>query len=426
LHYTKGLGYYEEYKPQQSLSDYKLDNVIIGADTITTTDLIRRLWLNNDFYGGIFSLNFHSNGTDINGGGNVNRYYGLHYGQIIWARYASDGEIRHKWYNGKGIKSEQAGYIKINQQLGDKLNVYADIQERFIQYTITGIDKDLIDIGQQHKFNFFNPKAGFRFTPAQDISVYSSFGVAQKEPTQADYTDRKAGIPEPKAEKLYDWETGIFLQSKSTIFRFNYFLMYYKDQLVLTGALNDVGDPMMMNVDKSFRSGIEFEGKIIIIPKLTWELNATASTNKIVNFTNHIQKYDQDWNLTDSTVAYKNKTIAFSPSFVAGSDLSFYPGKNFIMKLQSKYVGKQYLDNTQSHDRMLDAYFVNNLLISYDVPQKLCKKLEFNLLINNLFNAKYISNAWVSPCVYMGKEKIWDGYFPQAGINFLAGLTLDF
>jgi iron complex outermembrane receptor protein len=426
LHYTKGFGYYEEYKPQQSLSAYKLDDIVIGTDTITTTDLIRRLWLDNDFYGGIYSINYHSHRTDISSGFSANWYDGLHYGQVIWARYAGNGEIRHEWYNGEGIKNEQSWYFKVNQQIGDLLNVYADIQQRLIQYKVTGIDKDLLDISQQHKFNFFNPKAGFRFTPSQSFSLYSSFGVAQKEPTQADYTDRKAGIPEPKSEKLYDWETGISLLSKNILFRVNYFLMYYKDQLVLTGALNDVGDPMMMNVDNSYRTGIELEGKIIIIPKITWELNATASINKIENFTNHIIKYDQDWNLIDSTEELKNKSIAYSPTFVAGSNLSFLPFKNLILQLQSKYVGKQYLDNTESDKRKLNPYFVNNLLFSYDIPLKLCKKLEFNLLINNLFNSKYVSNGWVSPYYYMGQEKIWDGYFPQAGINFLAGLTLDF
>ncbi len=202
LHYTKGFGYYEEYKPQQSLSAYKLDDVIIGNDTITTTDLIRRLWLDNDYYGGIFSINYHSNSTDINGGVDLNYYNGLHYGQVIWAKYASNGDIRHEWYNGKGIKDELSEYIKISQQFGDKLSVYADVQDRIIQYKITGTDQNLIDIGQRHNYNFFNPKAGFRFTSAHSISIYSSIGVAQKEPTQADYTDRNAGMPEPKVRGI--------------------------------------------------------------------------------------------------------------------------------------------------------------------------------------------------------------------------------
>ncbi len=202
--------------------------------------------------------------------------------------------------------------------------------------------------------------------------------------------------------------------------------MYYKDQLVLTGALNDVGDPMMMNVDNSYRTGIELESKIIINPKLSWEFNAAFSKNKITAFTNHVQVYDQDWNLTDSTAEMKNKTIAFSPSFVVGSDLSFCPINGFILKFQSKYVSKQYLDNTQSNERKLNQYFVNNFLISYDLPLKFCRKVEFNFLINNLFNTKYVSNGWVSPYIFMGQEKVWDGYFPQAGINFLGGITLRF
>jgi iron complex outermembrane recepter protein len=426
LYYTKGLGYYEEYKPGQNLADYKMDNLIIGNDTISSTDLIRRLWLNNDFYGGNFTLNYNSRYTNLTAGVNLNQYSGLHYGEVIWARYASNSEIRHEWYNGKGIKNEQTGFIKVDRQFGEKVGVYADIQQRFIHYTITGNDKDLRDISQEHIYSFLNPKAGIRFTNSPDFSIYTSIGLAQKEPTQADYTDIKPGIPEPRPEKLYDWETGIFHRSDKIVLRLNYFLMYYKDQLVLTGALNDVGDPMMMNVDKSYRTGIELEGKILLSRKLTWELNATFSTNKIVNFTNHIIKYDQDWNVSDSSVEYGNKMIAYSPAIVAGSNLSFSPFKDFNVRLQSKYVGKQYLDNTQSEERKLNGYFVNNLLISYELPQKVCKKLEFNVLINNIFNAKYESNGWVSPYLYMGQEKIWDGYFPQAGINFLAGITLKF
>jgi len=426
LHYTKGLGYYEEYKPQQLLSDYKMDNVIVGNDTITTTDLIRRLWLNNDFYGCIFTVNYHSGGTDISGGVTVNSYNGLHYGQVIWARYAGNSEIRHEWYNGKGIKNELSEYFKINQKVSKKLSVFADIQERLIEYEVTGTDQNLIDISQHHKYEFFNPKAGFRLMPSQTVSIYSSIGVAQKEPTQADYTDRSIGMPEPKSEKLYDWETGISILSKKAIVRGNYFLMYYKDQLVLTGALNDVGDPLMMNVDKSYRTGVELESKIIPVPNLVWELNATVSTNKIIDFTNHIIKYDVDWNVTDSTADYKNKSIAYSPVFIAGSNLAYTLFMELTVCLQSKYVGDQYLDNTQSEARKLKGYFVNNLLISFDIPQKMCKKIEFNVLINNLFNAKYVSNGWVSPYIYNGEQKIWDGYFPQAGINFLAGLTVSF
>jgi iron complex outermembrane receptor protein len=203
--------------------------------------------------------------------------------------------------------------------------------------------------------------------------------------------------------------------------------MYYKDQLVLTGALNDVGDPIMMNVDKSYRSGLELEGKIKIIPELSWQFNATISSNKIASYTNYITRYDENWNvLPDSASVLKNKSIAVSPSVVAGSSLTYIPVKNLILTLQSKYVGKQYVDNTESGDKMLDAYFVNNLLVSYEIPQKICKKVELNLLINNLLNAQYVSNAWVSPYILDGKDKVWDGYFPQASRNILFGVNVKF
>jgi iron complex outermembrane receptor protein len=427
LHYTKGLGYYEEYKENASLADYNLSNVTIGGDTIASTNLIRRLWLNNDFYGAIYRLNYTNNGTDITFGALANEYFGWHYGQVIWAQFASEGPIRYEWYRNRGLKDEQSAYLKFNQQIGTDFNFYADLQERLIQYSIKGNDEDLNDLTQTHNNKFFNPKLGGRYTPIQNFSIYTSLGVAHKEPTQTDYTTTKPGFPQVKPEQLYDWETGLSLVQPKYTIHANCYLMYYNDQLVLTGALDNVGNPLMMNVPKSFRSGIELEGKIKLLPTLTWQVNVTVSENKIIQYTNYTEKYDANWNiLPDSTSVLKNKTIAFSPSFVAGSNLSYNPFKVISVQLLSKYVGKQYVDNTKSDDKMLNAYFVNNLLLSYELPQKLCKSVELNVLVNNIFNTQYIANAWVAPYILDGKNKVWDGYFPQAGRNILAGITVKF
>lgn len=428
LHYTKGFGYDEYYVKDAKLTDYKLNNVIIGNDTIANSNMIYRLFGPvSNFYGGIYRLNYSSNGTDITLGATANEYYAMYYGQVIWAQFASDGPVRYEWYRFRGLKDEQSAYLKINQQIGDNLNVYFDIQGRSLQYSIKGIDQNLNDISQNHNYNFFNPKFGARYNPEHDISVYSSIGVAHKEPAQSDLINIKPGVPGVKPEQLCDWETGLSCLKQNFSFNINYYLMYYNDQLVLTGAMNSIGYALMMNVGKSYRSGIEFEGKIKILPGLAWQINTTISTNKIVKYTNYITKYDQNWNtLPDSTAILRNKTIAYSPALVAGSILAYSPLKNLIFQLQSKYVGRQYIDNTESADKMLDAYFVNNFLASYEIPQKLCKNIEFNLLINNLFNIQYISNGWVSPYIYDGTNKAWDGYFPQAGRNFLAGLTIKF
>ncbi len=425
LHYTRGFGYYEEYETDQEFSDYRLENAVIGTDTITTTDLIRRRFLDNHFYGFTFGLNFdNKNRIRATIGGAVNYYDGKHYGEIIWSKIAVQFDNNYRWYENDGDKTDANLYAKINFQVTKSLNLYGDIQFRTISYRIDGIDNDLRDISQEHIYNFFNPKLGAFLEINDQNQAYLSLAAGNREPDRSALTEANPTRPFPTAERLYNAEAGYKFRSWIFSADANLYYMYYLDQLVLTGRINDVGDPVMENVDRSYRAGLELSAGIKLLKNLRWDFNVTLSTNKILNFTEYIDNWDV-W--PDQIInELGNTDIAFSPSFIAGSILSWEPFKKLDISIYSKYVGKQYIDNTSSNDRKLDPYFVNDLLIRYSLNFKSLKELGFSLKINNITNASYESNAWVYRYYSEGSYGVYDGYFPQAGINFLAGIDLKF
>ena len=424
LHYTKGKGYYEEYKMDKSFSDYGLPDQIIGSDTIQRTDFIQQRWLDNDFYGIILSAN-HDNQKrlKVNLGGSWNYYQGNHFGKIIWSRVAQNFDNNYEWYRGTGDKSDLNAFGKIHYQLSKLLNLYGDVQFRRIDYRIGGIDNDLRDITQSHIYNFFNPKLGLYFNINQQSTAYASVAVAHREPARSDLIDANPAKPYPKPESLYDAEGGYEFAAKSFSLTFNLYYMYYKDQLVLTGMINDVGDPVMENVPQSYRAGIELSLAAKLHRILNWQANVSFSRNKILNFT----EYVDDWDHPQQIINSLGKTdIAFSPGIVANNIFDLEPVKDLHLQLISKYVGKQYIDNTSSNDRKLNPYFVNDFLITYSILPKFMKEIVVRLKINNITNTLYESNAWVYRYYSEGIYYSEDGYFPQAGINFLAGISLKF
>jgi iron complex outermembrane receptor protein len=304
------------------------------------------------------------------------------------------------------------------------LNLYGDMQFRTISYRINGSDNDLRDISQEHIYNFFNPKLGAYLDIDDQNEAYLSVAVGNREPDRSALTDANPTRPLPTSERLYDSEAGYKYHSRVLSVDACVYYMYYLNQLVLTGRINDVGDPVTENVDHSYRAGIELSAGIKLLKNLRWDLNGTLSTNKILNFT----EYVDNWDVYPNQVINKLGTtdIAFSPSFVAGSILSWQPLSGLDISLYSKYVGKQYIDNTSSNERKLDPYFINDLLIRYSPKMKALKELGFSLKINNITNALYESNAWVYRYYSEGSYSVYDGYFPQAGINFLVGLDLKF
>lgn len=422
LHYTQGKGYYEQFKKDRDFSDYNLDQVILTSDTIESTDLVQQKWLDNHFYGGVFSAEYSNKKLNVSIGGSWNQYIGDHFGEVIWAQYASNGNIRHRWYESEGKKDDFTAYTKIKYSFFNKLNAYIDLQYRNIDYSIDGIDDDLRNISQQHKFLFFNPKAGISFQISDIHSLYATFGVANREPNRSNYTDAAPGHI-PRHETLYNYELGYSLNYSKSYLTTNIYYMDYNNQLVLTGQINDVGSPVMTNVEKSYRSGIELSAGVKPWRIFQADVNVTLSENKIKNFTEYIDNWDTG---DQSAINLGTTDISFSPSIVANSDLMVEPIKNLRINFITKYVGKQYIDNTSTDEKSLNPYLVSDLKLSYSIKIKGIDELSFNLLINNLFNHEYESNAWVYSYIYENREYSMDGYFPQAGINLMGGIRVRF
>ena len=403
------------------MKKYGLAPIVIGDETIDKTDIIRRKWLDNDFYGTVFSFSKKMEGLDLVAGGGWNKYDGDHFGEIRWMKNAGDTFLGDKYYDNNGTKEEYNTYVKANVAVNNSLSLYADMQLRGIDYKIKGMDSDLRDISQKHDFLFFNPKLGLNYEINDNHRLFASFSIANREPNRSNYIDIVEGKI-PTSERLYDYELTYKLTQANFLFEANLFYMNYKDQLVLTGGVNDVGSALMMNVDKSYRAGIELSAAVNITKDFSWKGNLSLSENKIKNFTEGVENWDEGGN----TLFDLGKTdIAFSPNVTANSIIS-YNKSGFGVQLIDQYVGKQYIDNSSSNDRSLDAYTVSNINFSYEFKTKFAESLKFNLLINNVFNAEYETNAWVYSYIYGGERYAMDGYFPQAGTNFMAGVSLKF
>lgn len=422
-HYTQGKGYYEQFKKDRDFADYQLEEVIIDSDTITSTDLIQQKWLDNHFYGAIASIDYKREALNLTVGGGWNQYRGDHFGKVIWAKYASNGEINHQWYKSDGLKTDFNTYIKFNYTFLNKLTTYIDLQYRGIKYEIDGFDDDLRNITQTHNFDFFNPKAGVTYKVNDIHSGYFTFGIANREPTRSNYTDADPTKAEPTFETLYNFELGYNLTTTYGFLNANIYYMNYKDQLVLTGEINDVGNPIMTNVDKSYRLGLELSAGVKLFKQLEINANATLSKNKIKNFTEYVDNWDT-W--SQETIEHGETDLSFSPNLIANNTIDWNITKTLKASFISKFVSRQYIDNTSSNNRSIDPYFVNDLKLSYTIRTKTIKEIGFNLLVNNIFNHEYESNAWVYKYSLGGQIYKMDGYFPQAGTNILGGLTLKF
>ncbi len=421
--FVYGRGYYEEYESNQSYADYKLANPEVNGQTIENTDMITRKWLDNSFYGTVFSMVYKQGITSLNIGGSGNIYDGQHFGRIIWAKTAGEANLDYEWYRGTGLKKDFNVYARYSVNLIDNLNATADLQYRSINYEIGGTDEKIRNIDQTHRYNFFNPKFGLVYSPTANQDAYLSYGRANREPNRDNFVDADKTGKQPTFETLNDYELGYKFKSAGLQIGTNLYYMYYNNQLVHTGQINSVGAPVMTNVDKSSRMGFELTGGMTFLKKFKWNVNATLSRNKISNFTEFIE----DWDNGGLKANVLGKTdLAFSPQIVANSILKYSPVKFLEINILTNYVGKQYIDNTSGNDRKLNAYLVNNLRIEYSVRQKLFREVKLSMLINNLLDQHYESNAWVYSYLYEGTRNKMDGYFPQAGTNFILSLNLGF
>ena len=409
LHYTIGKGYFEQYKDDDVLADYNLP----AFNGNSTADLVRKRWLDNDFFGATFSLNYKTAKTDFLIGGAANRYLGLHYGEVVWTQHYIPNPNRY--YDNYGNKEDVNFYTKASYNVTNKLNLFTDLQYRMVFYNATSIKfSDVNDT-----FRFFNPKAGINYQLNGKNAFYVYFGIANKEPRRDDYENGAI-----KPERLFDYELGWKYNSRKVKWSANAFYMRYNDQLVLTGALNDVGSPIFTNSGKSYRFGFEAEATIAITEKLFLNPNATISQNKNQDF--YFQRDGVLQNLG-------NTAIAYSPNLIFANRLIFLPIKKFQVSLLSKFVGAQYMGNIDSENSKLDAYFVNDLNLNYEWNlNKKIKSIIFSGLINNIFDLEYESNGyfytyddnWSIPGIINTIEGT--GYFPQAGINFILGMSMKF
>ncbi|MBB3971064.1 TonB-dependent receptor [Mucilaginibacter phyllosphaerae] len=444
LHYTKGYGYYEEFKNNAKVTDYGLTPVIVGDSTIVRTDLARRLWLNNDFYGITYALKYQAQSNlNFTLGGAYNRYTGAHYGNIIYTKQDAGIPPNYEYYRDNATKSDFNIFGRAEYKTGNA-TLFADMQYRRINYSFLGFDRNLKNVQQDAKLNFFNPKAGITYEFDEQNNIYASFAVGNHEPNRNDYTN-STPASRPKPENMKDFEAGY--RTSGDVFKggINLFYMLYKNQLILTGALNDVGAATRINVDDSYRAGIEVDGLVKITKQLNWAANATISTNKIKNLSRTLASYDDNYNpLTPVTQFFKNTDIGYSPSLIVGSEIAWAPVKNGSIAFLSKYVSRQFLDNTgnvnptgittspdvannpYAVNRLLKAYFVNDVRLKYDIHTKSIKTIGLGLLVNNVFSKKYEANGATYPEVDSGVLLNYNYYFPQATRNFLASVNLSF
>lgn len=418
-----GKGFYEQEKDNQRLSKYGLDPLIIGNDTISRSDIIQQKHLDNIFYG--INLTGHYNSLKklkLSAGFSLNHYQNDHFGNIIWMQYAANIPKDFQWYFNNGEKTDYSGYVKGNYMLTEKVSVFGDLLYRNIAYSMDGIHDDLRDLTQSHTFSFINPKGGIFVSVDSQQECYVYVGIANREPSRNNFRDADENT-EIKSELLKDYEAGYNIKFRNLLINSNIFFMDYKNQLVLTGEINNVGDPIMVNVPKSYRAGIEILASAKLTQKFQFEANLSLSRNKIKDFT----EYVDDWDTWGQVSNYLGETdISFSPAIIGGAELTYNPYHLIRLTWSSKYVGKQYIDNTSSASRMLHPWFVNNIRLACKIPGTLWKYAEIRLAINNIFNTLYESNAWVYRYYSGGEEFALDGYFPQAGRHYMIGLHLSF
>lgn len=419
LFLTRGLGYYENYKAGESFSDYGLPDFIVRDTTITETDLIRQKWLDNYFYGQILSLQYRKDRHDLTIGGGWTVYDGVHYGDIIWASYGIPNG--HRYYDLDALKSDVNVYAKWQYQLSSSWHLFTDLQYRNVHHRMDGFS-DNPSLFIDRRFDFFNPKAGIMYS-SNGWQSYFSYAMANKEPNRDDF---EAGMDnQPGKETLHDFEAGIERKTDRFNAGLNLYFMHYKDQLVLTGMINDVGAYTRVNVPKSYRAGIELQGGYVFNRWFSASGNISFSRNKIKSFEEFLDEYDANWEWIGQKIIRHEKTdIAFSPSIVGSMALNFFPVENLEISLPAKYVGAQYLDNTQQAQRRLDGFYTQDARLIYTIKNKIFR--EWNIIgqVYNVFDKKYEPNGYTYSYVLDGGIRADNYYFPMAGTNFMIGLNI--
>lgn len=445
-HYTRGFGYYEQYKAAEAFADYGMPDFETGDTVIGSTDLVRRRWLDNDFYGGTFALRWQpsvnltwmSSSPVLMLGGALSRYTGAHFGEVIWAQVSTLPKD-FRYYDNDADKGDANLFLKMEMGLANGLSAFADLQVRRVRYEFLGYNNDLQNVTQRANLTFFNPKIGATYSITKNWAAYAYFGIGNREPNRDDFT-QSSPDSRPLPERLFDYEAGIKSRNRWWAVSANFFLMHYRDQLVLDGRLNDVGAYIRTNVPKSQRLGVELEASSRIGSRITATGNAAFSQNKIETFV----EYRDNWDTGEQEpIVYRNTDLAFSPGVTAFGELSFgllqHHRHDLALSILGKYIGRQFLDNTSNEQTALPGFFFSNLRLNYDLKDVLGKELNFILSVNNLWDARYSSNGWTYRFVSQGYNPVPDdpysrsegngvynqtGFFPQAGRHWMATLRL--
>ncbi len=415
FHYTRGRGFFEQFREDDDFDTYGFAPITIDNQLITTTDLVRRRWLDNDFYGTVFSARLIKLNYNFILGGSLNRYEGDHFGEVIWTKLANSSGNRDRYYEDESSKNDLNFFSKLNYDITEQWHLYADLQYRGVRYKANGEDTGIVD----DDFHFFNPKAGITYDLNDRHNFYLSFARANREPNRNDY---ESGNPRP--EKLNDFELGWRILTPDFRLSSNIYYMHYKDQLVLTGELNDVGAPLRANVGRSYRIGLEVDAEVHLGNHFRWQPNIALSTNRNIDFV-----FQRDGRVEE----LGNTHIAFSPGLIVGNALTYRPDTPLLVTILTKIVGRQYMGNIDSETSRLASYSQTDLNFQYEL--KLggpFRQMVLNALLNNVFDAKYVSNGFFytydddfsTPGEVMTVDEA--GYYPQAGIHFLLGATLRF
>ena len=419
LNYTKGSGFFEEYKEDASLDFHGLLPITIDGETSTESDLVRRRWLENNFYALSANAHYKDENWDTTTGVFYSYYQGLHFGEVIWATNFTGPNLGDRYYSGTGDKHEFTTFSKASYKINNSWSVFGDLQMRIVNYKTAGLTSDKVNMVVDEQYEFFNPKFGASYSLNQGNQLYISYGRASREPRRSDF---EQGVFTP--EILDDYELGWRFTGENNTLSANLYYMDYKDQLVLTGQLDDSGGFIRETSGNSYRAGLEVEGDFKVLKQLHVRPNIALSSNKNKDYTT-----SRDGEL----VNLGTTNISFSPSFIAGNSIDYSPTQNLQIALLSKYVGEQYLGNIDSQTSKLDAYFLNDFSVNYTITNlSFAKSLVLQGLVNNIFDVKYISNGYFytydddfsTPGTVTTIEGA--GFYPQAGINFLVGATLTF
>ena len=439
--FNNGYGYYENYKAEEKFATLGLPNQTIGGKEYSKTDIIRRKLMSNNLYSGGMNLTYKASKVDVTVGANYTFFEGDHYGKLLWIKYNNDNiPENYEWYRNKSEKKDFNNFAKITYTPIDKLSLIAELQGRFMEYEMKGID-DKIDkknkgvLNGKNNYMFFNPKVGGVYLLDDRNEVYASFAISNREPLRADLKESiKGENAKPiKSERLFDYEFGYRYTAPTVSFGANFYYMDYKNQLVQTGKLSDTGYKYQENVKDSYRYGVELEAMYNPAYWIGIGGNLTLSQNKIKDYTAYFDQYDNatDWNKVEQASEFHKKTnISFSPDIVGAAIVKFKPLKDedFNFTFTNKYVGSMFYDNTSNKENKLDDYFVTDFQISYSKAFSVFKKVEFQFMVNNVFNKKYFANAWVDTYKFAdgSKDDVYKGLFPQAGTNVMGRVTVTF